>query len=101
MRYQELQRNFLNKIWGEEQRIGDGILKYEIQEIEEAQLRPEKMNLLKRSTRKYPTCKKKFFQTVRLFSEVTAGQNGCAGNLIGLAVQRLYTVSNLDAEARD
>ena len=32
--------------------------------------------------------------------EVTAGQNGCAGDLIGSAVQRLYTVSNLDAEAR-
>lgn len=31
---------------------------------------------------------------------MTAGQNGCAGDLIGSAVQRLYTVSNLDAEAR-
>ena len=74
-------------------------LKYEIQEIEEAQLRPGEDESLETEYQKVSHAKE-ILSDCAAVHEVTAGQNGCAGDLIGLAVQRLYTVSNLDAEAR-
>ena len=71
----------------------------EIQEIEEAQLRSGEDESLETEYQKVSHAKE-ILSDCAAVHEVTAGQNGCAGDLIGSAVQRLYTVSNLDAEAR-
>ena len=98
--YQELQKKLSEQNMGEEQRIREmEFLKYEIQEIEEAQLRPGEDESLETEYQKVSHAKE-ILSDCAAVHEVTAGQNGCAGDLIGLAVQRLYTVSNLDAEAR-
>ena len=98
--YQELQKKLSEQNMGEEQRIREmEFLKYEIQEIEEAQLRPGEDESLETEYQKVSHAKE-ILSDCAAVHEVTAGQNGCAGDLIGSAVQRLYTVSNLDAEAR-
>ena len=98
--YQEIQKKLSEQNMGEEQRIREmEFLKYEIQEIEEAQLRPGEDESLETEYQKVSHAKE-ILSDCAAVHEVTAGQNGCAGDLIGSAVQRLYTVSNLDAEAR-
>ena len=98
--YQELQKKLSEQNMGEEQRIREmEFLKYEIQEIEEAQLRSGEDESLETEYQKVSHAKE-ILSDCAAVHEVTAGQNGCAGDLIGSAVQRLYTVSNLDAEAR-
>ena len=65
--YQELQKKLSEQNMGEEQRIREmEFLKYEIQEIEEAQLRPGEDESLETEYQKV-SMQKKFFLTVRLF----------------------------------
>lgn len=99
MSIRNFKRNFPNKIGRGTKNSGEEFLKYEIQEIEEAQLRPGEDESLETEYQKVSHAKEILFDCAAVH-EVTAGQNGCAGDLIGSAVQRLYTVSNLDAEAR-
>ncbi len=74
---------------GEEQRIWEmEFLKYEIQEIEEANLRPGEDETLEAEYQKESDARE-ILSDCAAVHEMTAGQSGCAGDLIGLAVQRL------------
>lgn len=85
---------------GEEQRIREmEFLKYEIQEIEEANLQSGEDETLEAQYQKVSHARE-ILSDCSAVHEMTAGQSGCAGDLIGSAVQKLYTVESMDAGAK-
>ena len=74
-------------------------LKYEIQEIEEANLQSGEDETLEAQYQKVSHARE-ILSDCSAVHEMTAGQSGCAGDLIGSAVQKLYTVESIDAGAK-
>ncbi len=98
--YQELRQTLSEQNMGEEQRIREmEFLKYEIQEIEEANLQSGEDETLEAQYQKVSHARE-ILSDCSAVHEMTAGQSGCAGDLIGSAVQKLYTVESMDAGAK-
>ena len=98
--YQELRQTLSEQNMGEEQRIREmEFLKYEIQEIEEANLQSGEDETLEAQYQKVSHARE-ILSDCSAVHEMTAGQGGCAGDLIGSAVQKLYTVESMDAGAK-
>lgn len=99
-KYQEIRKKISEQNIGEEQRFREmEFLKYEIQEIEGANLQRGEDEILENDYQRISHAREILSDCLAVH-EMTAGQSGCAGDLIGSAVQKLCVVENLDVAAK-
>ncbi len=99
--YQKLQKELAEQDMDQEQRIREmDFLKYEIQEIEDARLQEGEDLLLEQDYQRI-SHSREILSDASSIHEMLAEQAGCAGDLIGNAVQKMNGIETLDPEAGD
>ncbi|MCI6859297.1 MAG: DNA repair protein RecN [Eubacterium sp.] len=96
--YQTLEKKLSEQTLGQEQKLREmEFLKYEIQEIEEAALKEGEDDSLEKEYHRMSHARE-ILSDCSFIHEILSEQNGCAGDLIGDAVQKMNEVEELDEE---